>query len=155
MTITLEDANRAASAALMKAEEKSARISVTVCDPYGHIIAHQRMDGVFAEASHAAIGKAIAAAEGGRPSGDYPSDFPIPPRTGVVTGWGLPVVRRRGGLPIFRDGEVEGAIGVSGGLTDEQDEEIAQAAIASLAVQLIQAQMPRSSIADRNEPEAP
>jgi uncharacterized protein GlcG (DUF336 family) len=132
MTITLEDANRAASAALVKANEISARISVTVCDPYGHIVAHQRMNGVIAEASHVSIGKAIAAAEGGRPSGDDLSDLPIPPRTGRVTGWGLPAVRRPGGLPIFRDGEVEGAIGVAGGPTDEQDEECAQAAITSL-----------------------
>jgi uncharacterized protein GlcG (DUF336 family) len=47
MTITLEEANRAASAALIKARETSARISVSVCDPYGHVVVHQRRDGVF------------------------------------------------------------------------------------------------------------
>ncbi len=132
MAVTLKDANRAISAALAKAKGLSARISVTVCDPYGHIIAHQRMDGAFAEASRGSIGKAIAAAEGGRPSGNNLNDLPAYQRTGTVRGEGAPDIKRHGGLPIIRDGKVEGAIGVTGGSTDEQDEECARAALASL-----------------------
>jgi glc operon protein GlcG len=126
--VTLEDANRATSAALSRAKELSARICVTVCDSYGRLIAHQRMDGAFAEASTGSIGKAIAAAEGRSPSGS----LPLHPRTGIARGEGLPDISRQGGLPIIRNGEVEGAIGVAGGLTDEQDEECARAALASL-----------------------
>ncbi len=130
--LRLEDANRATSAALGKAKELSARICVTVCDSYGRLIAHQRMDGAFAEAATGSIGKAIAAAESGSPSGSGINDLPLHPRTGIAIGEGLPNVSRLGGLPVIRDGEVEGAIGVAGGLTDEQDEECARAGLASL-----------------------
>jgi len=43
-----------------------------------------------------------------------------------VLAHGLAVIRRPGGLPIKRGGKVEGAIGVSGAPTDEQDEECAR-----------------------------
>jgi len=132
MAITLTNANRAISAAFTKAMKLSARVSVSVCDPYGHLIAHQRMDGAFAEASRGSIGKAIAAAEGGPPSRADLNDLQAYPRTGTVTGEGAPDIKLRGGLPIIRDGEVEGAVGVAGGLTNEQDDECARAAIASL-----------------------
>jgi uncharacterized protein GlcG (DUF336 family) len=53
--LRLAEANRAITAALAKARELSAHVSVSVCDPYGHLLAHQRMDHVFVEvkASHA------------------------------------------------------------------------------------------------------
>jgi uncharacterized protein GlcG (DUF336 family) len=70
MAIKVAEANRAISAACEKAAELNESISVTVCDSSGHLVAHQRMDGVFAWASHFSIGKAIAAAECGIPSGD-------------------------------------------------------------------------------------
>jgi uncharacterized protein GlcG (DUF336 family) len=130
LMVTLEDANRATSAAVTKAKELSARISVTVCDPYGHIIAHQHMDGAFTEASTGSIGKAIAAAGRGRPSED--DDLPAYPRTGTATGEGAPDIGLLGGLPIIRSGEIEGAIGVAGGLTNEQNMECARAGLASL-----------------------
>jgi uncharacterized protein GlcG (DUF336 family) len=48
---------------------------------------------------------------------------------GGVLAHGLAVIRRPGGLPIKRGGEVEGAIGVSGAPADEQDEECARRGI--------------------------
>src|SRR4051794_35439505 len=69
MAVTLAQANRAIAAALAKAHEIGARISVSVCDNAGHLIAHQRMDQVLSEASRASIGKAMVAAASGRPSG--------------------------------------------------------------------------------------
>jgi uncharacterized protein GlcG (DUF336 family) len=139
MTITLSEANRAISAALTKAEDLAIRVSVTVCDPYGHLIAHQRMDGVFAEASRGSIGKAIAAAESGQASGAPFQAAGFSP-TGVVTGAGAPRIGVRGGLPIVRNRALEGAVGVSGASgTDQdgtsgtgQDEECALAALAAL-----------------------
>jgi uncharacterized protein GlcG (DUF336 family) len=131
MTITLSEANRAISAALAKAEDLAIRVSVTVCDPYGHLIAHQRMEGVFAEASRASIGKAIAAAESGQAS-DAPFEAAASSLTDVVKGGGAPDIRVRGGLPIVRNGKLEGAVGVSGAPGTEQDEECALAALAAV-----------------------
>ena len=45
---------------------------------------------------------------------------------------GLAVIRRPGGLPIKRGGEIEGAIGVSGAPTDEQNEECARRGIEAI-----------------------
>jgi uncharacterized protein GlcG (DUF336 family) len=132
MTITLSEANRAIATALAKADDFCIRISVSVCDPQGRLIAHQRMDGVFAEASRGSIGKAIAAAETGRPSGAESFEPEIPARTATVTGAGAPVIRVRGGLPIIRNGAVEGAIGVSGAPGDDQDEECTLAALVAV-----------------------
>jgi len=111
------------AAALAKATEVGQKISVTVCDADGHLVGHQRMDGVFTEASRGSIGKAVAAAEFGRPSGDNWNETMEHSRTSTVTGAGAPNIRTRGGLPIIRNGEVEGAIGVSGAGTNEQDEQ--------------------------------
>ena len=58
------------------------------------------------------------------------------PRSSVhrVIRSGAPVVRRPGGPPIKRGGEVEGAIGVGSAPTDEQDEERARCDLEALAL---------------------
>jgi len=53
-------------------------------------------------------------------------------RAATVIGEGAPLIRRRGGLPIIRAGQVEGALGVSGGHSNEEDEECALAGIGAL-----------------------
>jgi uncharacterized protein GlcG (DUF336 family) len=52
-------------------------------------------------------------------------------RVATVTGEGAPLIRRPGGLPIIRAGQVEGALGVAGA-SDEQDEQCALAGIDAL-----------------------
>src|SRR4051812_18270873 len=126
MLFRLAEANKAVSAALAHAEALGICISVSVCNSQGHLVAHQRMDGTFAEASRASIGKAVAAAEWGRPSGEFFEGLVDRPPRPVS---GAPNMRRRGGLLIIRCDEVEGAVGVSGGRNNEEDEECATAAI--------------------------
>jgi uncharacterized protein GlcG (DUF336 family) len=124
--LKLAEANRAVEAALAKAEDLAIHISVSVCDPYGRLVSHQRMDDVFAEACHMSIGKATAAARLGRSSGEEGS------LVGTVLARGAPVIRIRGGLPIIRGDEMEGGVGVCGGHAHEQDEECARAGIHAL-----------------------
>jgi uncharacterized protein GlcG (DUF336 family) len=131
--LKLAEANRAIAAALARARELTADISVSVCDPYGHLLAHQRMDNVFAEAIRESIGKAVAAVESASPSWENLNKNVHHPLTGMVVGQGVPDIRRRGGLPIIRKGKLEGAIGVSGSRTNEQDEECARAGVEALA----------------------
>ncbi len=131
--LKLAEANRAIGAALAKARELTADISVSICDPYGHLLAHQRMDNAFVEAVRESIGKAVAAAvESASPSGENLDENVDHPLTGIVVGSGVPDMRRRGGLPIIRKGELEGAIGVSGARTNEQDEECARVGVEAL-----------------------
>ena len=131
MSIRLAEANRAIQAALAKAHNLAINISVTVCDADGRLVAFQRMDGTLAEAHRASYGKALASAASGRPSGDesieVSEDFRTA-TTATVIGQGMPLIRRPGGLPIIRAGQVEGALGVAGA-TDEQDVECALAGI--------------------------
>ncbi len=132
MTITLIEANLAIERALSRAKSISARVSVSVCDPLGHLIAHQRMTGASTGASWGSIGKAVAAAQEGRPSGEVLTEFKSFPATALVTAMGAPNLRRPGGLPVFRQKILEGAIGVSGASSDEEDEDCARAGITAL-----------------------
>jgi len=122
MSIRLAEANRAIEAALAKAHDLAVKISVAICDADGRPVA---------EAHRASYGKALVAATSGRPSGDesieFSEDFKDF-RTATVMGEAVPFIRRPGGLPIIRAGQVEGALGVAGA-TDEQDVECALAGI--------------------------
>jgi uncharacterized protein GlcG (DUF336 family) len=130
MSLTLADANRLANAAITEASKSGTAISVSICDASGRLVAHQRMDGVFADAPLFSIGKAIATVSTGHDSGDPPTAYSGYSQSpaGEVIAEGAPVIQRKGGLPIFQSGRLVGAIGVSG--ADEQDERCARAALA-------------------------
>ena len=128
MSIRLAEANRAIQAALAKAHNLAINISVTVCDADGRLVAFQRMDGTLAEAHRASYGKALASATSGRPSGDESIEASEHSRIATAIGEGVALIRRPGGLPIIRAGQVEGALGVAGA-TDGQDVECALAGI--------------------------
>jgi uncharacterized protein GlcG (DUF336 family) len=131
VTLTLIEANSIVKAAIAKAQELNITVSVAVCDNNGRVVALNRMAGAFAEIERFAIGKAIASVGTGLPSGEVggPVDHS---RVDEVVGEGLPVYRVRGGLPIFRDGQIEGGCGVDGASSHAQEEECARAGIASL-----------------------
>jgi uncharacterized protein GlcG (DUF336 family) len=102
-----------------------------VCDNLGHLIAFNRVDGGYAEGRFA-IGKAVVSAGTGLPSSEVVGRVDHPPVDNVV-GEGMPVVLVRGGLPIFRSGQIEGGCGVDGAPSHhEQEEACARAGIASL-----------------------
>jgi glc operon protein GlcG len=132
MALTLAEAQRIVDGAIAEARKRHAEISVTVCNAEGRLIALNRMDGAAAEANGASIGKAIAAAAFGRPSDTVEASVDVPLRTGTVTEEGFPIERRRGGLPIIRGGTVEGACGIDGAGSDEQDEACARAGLAMM-----------------------
>jgi glc operon protein GlcG len=132
MAIKLADAYRAIQAAQAKASSLALQISIAVCDADGRLVAFQRMDGALAEANRASIGKALASVRSGRPSGDQSSEGPTDFRAGTVVGEGFMPLRRPGGLPIIRSGQVDGALGVSGASSNEEDEECALAGIVAL-----------------------
>jgi uncharacterized protein GlcG (DUF336 family) len=131
MSIRLTEANRAIQAALAKAHNLAVNIIVTVCDADGRLVALQRMDGALAEANLGSIGKAIVSARSRRPSGDESIEGSEYFRAATVVGEGAPLIRRPGGLPIIRAGQIEGALGV-GGATDAQDVECALAGIGAV-----------------------
>jgi len=95
------------------------------------LVAFQRMDGVFLESIPLAIGKAIGAAASRKSSGDKDDVLDLQ-SVWRVAGAGLPVIARPGGLPITRNAQRVGAIGVSGSATDQEDEQCAKAGVEAL-----------------------
>ena len=129
--LTLAEANQAITAAVARATATKTKIAVSICDEEGRLVAFQRMDGVFSESIPFAIGKAIAAAASRKSSGGKDDVLDLQ-SVWRVAGAGLPVIARRGGLPITRNAQTVGAIGVSGSATDQEDEECAKAGAEAL-----------------------
>ena len=131
MSLTLAEANRVIQGTIAKAQEMGVKINVAVCDSGGRLVAFARMDGAIWAGVFGSQGKAIASAAFGRASGLLAerADTPII-RTifAIEGGHGIPA---QGAVPIIRDGVVEGACGVGGG-TSQEDEECAIAGVASL-----------------------
>jgi glc operon protein GlcG len=135
--LTLAEANQAIAAALARAQNMKMEIAVSVCDEEG-LVAFQRMDGVSFRSIQSAIGKAHAAVASRKPSG-----------AGVTTsdlrsmwhlfGTGQPFITSPGGLPIPRNAQVVGAIGVDGSPTYQEDEQFAKAGVEALDQRLLPA----------------
>ncbi len=128
-SISYELAQKMVNAALGKARELGVTENVAILDDGGNLKAFGRMDGASIPTIEIALRKAYTALFGvstqdffnfiqGDPS--LLAGIPTLPR---VAAWG-------GGFPIKVDGEVVGAIGLSGAPTVQNDEECAKAAMA-------------------------
>ena len=131
MALTLDAANQIVQAALVKAREINIKISVAVCDAGGRLIAFNRMDGAIWASAYGCQGKAIASAAFARPSGELAERAGSPIIQGIVAAEGGHMIPSQGAVPIVRNGVVDGACGVGGG-TSQQDEDVARAAVAKL-----------------------
>jgi glc operon protein GlcG len=131
MPLTLDEANRVLSGALAKAHELNIRISAAVCDNGGRLIAFQRMDNAIWASAYGSQGKAVASAAFGRPSGELSERADQPTPRGIALAEGGHMIMGQGAVPIIRNGVVEGACGVGGG-TSQQDEDCARAGVAQL-----------------------
>ena len=105
--------------------------AVAVVDGHGELIAFLRTDGCDLPPIDIAINKAFTAARVGAESrtvGDRSRDEGFP-----ISNFGDPrYVGFGGGVPVIVDGEVIGAVGVSG-LAEEDDMELARGAVATIA----------------------
>jgi uncharacterized protein GlcG (DUF336 family) len=131
MALTLEEANRIIDGAIGKAKELNIRISVAVCDAGGRLMAFQRMNNAIWASGYGSQGKAIASAAFGRPSGELSERATHPTPAGIAAAEGGHMIMGQGAMPIVRGGAIEGACGVGGG-TSQQDEDCARAGIGKL-----------------------
>jgi uncharacterized protein GlcG (DUF336 family) len=131
MALTLADANRVVQGAIDKAREMNIKISVAVCDAGGRLVAFNRMDGAIWGSLYGSQGKAIASAGFARPSGELAERAGSPIIQGIVAAEGGHMIPSQGAMPIVRNGVLEGACGVGGG-TSQQDEDCARAGVAKL-----------------------
>ena len=129
MGLTLGEAKRMVDAAIAEAERIGIRLSVSVCDAGGHLLAFNRMEGAIFISAVAAQGKAVGAVGFGRDSSSIQGDSPIV--QAIMATQGGRIIPAQGALAIIKDGEIVGAIGGSGG-TAQQDEDCARVGLAVL-----------------------
>lgn len=122
------DVRAMVAAAEAEALKQNWAMTIAVTDDGGHLLHLHRMDGAAPVSAHIAPGKARSAALGRRESKGYEdminggrTAFLSAPLDGML----------EGGLPIMKDGECIGAIGISGAKPAE-DTQVAQAGIAAL-----------------------
>jgi glc operon protein GlcG len=130
MTLTRNDANRIAEAAIAKATELGIGINVAVCDAGGRLVVFQRMDNATWAGIYGSQGKAIASVAFGRSSGELQERATHPTLIGIRLAEGDHMIMGQGAVPLIRDGRVIGACGVGGG-TSQEDEDCAKAGIAA------------------------
>ncbi len=126
--LTLEDVKRIAAAAEAEAESHRWNVVISVCDDGGHLLLLHRMDGVAPVSAAIAPAKARAAALGKRETKVY-EDMINGGRTAFLS---VPLDGMlEGGVPIIVEGQVVGAVGVSG-VKSAEDAQIAKAGVAAL-----------------------
>ena len=131
--LTLEGGRAVLTAAERRAEEMRVPVNIAVVDDGGHLLAFGRMDGAKPSSIAIALVKAQAAAmrrasTGPAMSGDQVN---LPVALGLAMAASTHQTPIRGGIPLFVEGQVVGAIGVSAG-TEEQDYDVAQAGAAAI-----------------------
>jgi glc operon protein GlcG len=129
--LTLDGAKKVIAAAVAEAKSKNAPGgAIAVVDEGGNLVAVERLDNTFAAGPNISIGKARTAVLFKRPTKFF-EDVINKGRTAMTTLNDFTPLQ--GGIPIIVDGEVIGAVGVSGAASAQQDEELAIAGASALA----------------------
>lgn len=130
LPVSLENAKKAAAAAMAEAVKNHWTMAVAVVDPNGTLIYYEKMDNTQNGSANVAIDKARSAALYKRPTKALQDAL-------ASGGAGLRVMSLRdavpveGGVPLLADGKIVGAIGVSGD-TSDHDGQCATAGAATL-----------------------
>lgn len=131
-TLSLADAQALIDHVLAAVAGANKGVAIAITDPHGELIAFARTDACPLPSITIAINKAYTAARERKPSkdvGDASQRYGFP-----MTNFGeLRFVTWGGGFPIWHEGRVIGAMGVSG-LPEEEDMQLATNAIKSLAL---------------------
>jgi glc operon protein GlcG len=122
--MTLDDAKKMLAAAEAEAARNNWEVVIAILNDGGRIVAVHRMDGARPGNDQIAIAKATTSAMTCRPSVVWEKWIEGPHKAYAT----FPFIAAQGGLPIIIDGDLIGAIGVSG-VRAVQDEQIAMAAI--------------------------
>ena len=129
--VTLESADVKAIAGAAEAEaiKNNWAVTLAIVDDGGHLLHLQRLDGAAPVSSHIAPAKAHTAAVGRRESKVYEDMI----NGGRASFLSAPLIAGmlEGGVPIMKDGQCLGAVGVSG-VKSSEDAQIARAGIAAI-----------------------
>ena len=126
--LTVAETTKILDAARAEAEKNNWAVTIAVADDGGHLLSLLRLDGCAPVGAYIAPEKARTAALGRRESKVY-EDMINGGRTAFLS---APLAGTlEGGVPVIVDGQVVGAVGVSGVKAD-QDAQIAKAGAAAL-----------------------
>lgn len=131
-SVSLEDAQRVIAAGQAKAAEIGSPSNVAVVDAGGNLVSHIRMDNAWVGSVDISINKAFTArafdiatkdlAENAQPGAQF---------YGIQNSNHGRVMIFAGGIPLRQDGQVVGAVGVSGGTGEQDHQTVAEAAAAA------------------------
>ena len=127
-SLTMAESEQILAAAKAKVMEMGAKMSVSVVDPRGDLIAMFRTDGAPWRTPAISRAKAVSSACFGRPSVELTDNALSPVFRGLMAMEGGHMIPGIGALPVYKSGELVGAVGGSGG-TGQQDEDAARAGI--------------------------
>jgi len=129
--LDLADVKAVAAAAEAEALKNHWAVTIAIVDDGGHALWLQRLDGAPPISAQIALAKAHTAVLGRRESKAY-EDVINQGRTSFLSAPTLQGMLE-GGVPIFKDGQCLGAVGVSG-VKSPEDAQIAKAGIAALGL---------------------
>ncbi|QKV53494.1 GlcG/HbpS family heme-binding protein [Comamonas antarctica] len=129
--LELADVKAIAAAAEAEALKNKWAVSIAIVDDGGHLLWLQRLDGAAAISAQIAPAKANTSALGRRDSKIY-EDIVNGGRTAFLSAPALQGLLE-GGVAIVKDGQVIGAVGVSG-VKSHEDAQIARAGIAAIGL---------------------
>jgi glc operon protein GlcG len=128
-TLTTDGAKAIASTAIEYAHAHAAPgAAIAVVDAGGILIYLERLDGTFQNAANISIGKARTAVLFGKPTRVFEDTVNKGRYTMLALPEVAPFTPLMGGVPIEINGQIVGAVGVSGAASATQDDEIATAA---------------------------
>jgi glc operon protein GlcG len=120
-TIDYAEARQALAAIVKEATQMQKAAVVAVADVHGDLICFARMDGAQVSSIRIAMNKAWTAARERKPSKDIGDRVRHPEKGHDIAYYGDPqYVGWGGGVPVWKEGQVIGAIGVSG-LSSSED----------------------------------
>jgi uncharacterized protein GlcG (DUF336 family) len=125
------DVKTIAAAAEAEAVKNNWAVTIAIVDDGGHLLHLQRLDGAPPISSHLAPSKANTAAMGRRDSKIYEDVI----NGGRMSFLSAPYLQGmlEGGVPIIKDGQCIGAVGVSG-VKSSEDAQIARAGMAAIGL---------------------
>jgi glc operon protein GlcG len=126
--INIATAKKVAAGTLAECAKNQWNVAVAVVDTHGALVYFERMEDTQYASNDIAIGKAKAAATFRRPTRVFAD---VINKGGPATATLGGVFASPGGMPIFVDGRIIGAVGVSG-VTGDQDEQCAKAGISGM-----------------------
>ncbi|MEU7812380.1 heme-binding protein [Pseudonocardia sp. NPDC049154] len=129
--LTLTEAQKALTAGLKKADEIGQPMNIAVVDAGGHLLAFARQDGAIRASIDISQRKAVTSILMNAPTGALTELVQPGAELYGLEQLAGGLVIFGGGIPVERDGEVVGAVGVSAGSV-EQDTQVAQAAVDAL-----------------------